>query len=575
MTRGAETKSQTAKRFVGRVTLVLVFFSMVAAALTARAVHLQVLNKEFLNQQADTRHLRRERISAHRGTITDRNGEPLAISTPVDSVWANPQELAPAVDDVPRLARTLGLDPQLLMRRITRSMDKEFLYLKRHRSPEQAPPVLALKLPGVNVQREYRRYYPAGEVAGHLVGFTDIDDEGQEGLELAFNHWLAGESGAKRVLKDRLGRSVENVESIRPARHGKNLRTSIDLRIQYLAYRTLKAAIQSYNAESGSIVVLDVKTGEVLAIVNQPTYNPNDRSQFSAERYRNRAVTDIFEPGSSIKPLVIAAALESGEFRPSSIIDTAPGYVTVGAKTIEDRRNLGRVSLTTILARSSNVGVTKLAMSLQPDQLWQTMTEFGLGSLTSSAFPGESAGLLTHFSNWKPISQATLAYGYGVSVTALQLAQAYSALGNGGRLYPVSMVALDSPIEGRQVIAPDTAAAVRRMLEEVVRPGGTGTKAAVAGYRVAGKTGTAWKFAAGGYSEDKYISIFAGLAPASDPRLAAVVVIDEPSGELYYGSDVAAPVFADVMTESLRLLAVPPDALPARDPGSIMQAMSR
>jgi cell division protein FtsI (penicillin-binding protein 3) len=575
MTRGAETKTQTAKRFVGRVTLVLAFFSLIAAALAVRAVHLQVLNKEFLNQQADTRHLRRERISAHRGTITDRNGEPLAISTPVDSVWANPGELAPAVDDVPQLARTLGLDPQLLMRRITRSMDKEFLYLKRHLSPEQAQQVLALKLPGVNVQREYRRYYPAGEVTGHLVGFTDIDDEGQEGLELAFNHWLAGESGAKRVLKDRLGRSVENVESIRPARHGKNLRTSIDLRIQYLAYRTLKAAIQSYNAESGSIVVLDVGTGEVLAVVNQPTYNPNDRSQFSAERYRNRAVTDIFEPGSSIKPLVIAAALESGEFRPSSVIDTAPGYVTVGAKTIEDRRNLGRVNLTTILARSSNVGVTKLAMSLQPDQLWQTMTRFGLGSLTSSAFPGESAGLLTHFSNWKPISQATLAYGYGISVTALQLAQAYSVLGNGGRLHPVSMVALEAPLEGEQVVAPDTAAAVRRMLEEVVRPGGTGTKAAIAGYRVAGKTGTAWKFAAGGYSEDKYISIFAGLAPASDPQLAAVVVIDEPSGELYYGSDVAAPVFAEVMTESLRLLAVPPDALPARDAGSIMQAMSR
>jgi cell division protein FtsI (penicillin-binding protein 3) len=575
MTRGAETKTQTAKRFVGRVTLVLVFFSAIAAALAARAVHLQVLNKEFLNQQADTRHLRRERISAHRGTITDRNGEPLAISTPVDSVWANPKELAPAVDEVPRLARALGVDSQLLMRRITRSMDKEFLYLKRHLSPEQAQQVLALKLPGVNVQREYRRYYPAGEVTGHLVGFTDIDDEGQEGLELAFNHWLAGESGAKRVLKDRLGRSVENVESIRPARHGKNLTTSIDLRIQYLAYRTLKAAIQSYNAESGSIVVLDVRTGEVLAVVNQPTYNPNDRSQFSAERYRNRAVTDIFEPGSSIKPLVIAAALESGEFRPSSIIDTAPGFVTVGAKTIEDSRNLGRVSLTTILARSSNVGVTKLAMSLQPDQLWQTMTRFGLGTLTSSAFPGESAGLLTHFSNWKPISQATLAYGYGVSVTALQLAQAYAALGNGGRMNPVSLGALETPTEGEQVIAPDSATAVRRMLEEVVRPGGTGTKAAVPGYRVAGKTGTAWKFAAGGYSEDKYISIFAGLAPASNPQLAAVVVIDEPSGELYYGSDVAAPVFADVMTESLRLLAVPPDALPARDPGSIMQAMSR
>jgi len=575
MTRGAETKTRTTKRFVGRATLVLVFFGLIATALGARAVHLQVLNKDFLNQQADTRHLRTEKISAHRGTISDRNGEPLAISTPVDSVWANPRELAPAVDSVPKLARVLGLDPQLLIRRITRSMDKEFLYLKRHLNPDQAAKVMALKLPGINIQREYRRYYPAGEVIGHLIGFTNIDDEGQEGLEYAFNHWLAGESGAKRVLKDRLGRSVENVESIRPARHGKELRTSIDLRIQYLAYRTLKAAIQSYNAESGSIVVLDVQTGEVLAMVNQPTYNPNDRSQFSAERYRNRAITDIFEPGSSIKPLVIAAALESGDFRPSSIIDTAPGHVTVGTKLIEDRRNLGRVSLTTILARSSNVGVTKLAMSLQPDQLWQTMTRFGLGSLTSSSFPGESAGLLTHYSHWQPISQATLAYGYGVSVTPLQLAQAYATLGSGGRMFPVSLVALDQPSDGDQVIAPDTATAVRRMLEEVVRPGGTGTKAAVTGYRIAGKTGTAWKFAAGGYSEDKYISIFAGLAPASDPRLAAVVVIDEPAGELYYGSDVAAPVFADVMSESLRLLAIPPDALPARDPGSIMQAMSR
>ena len=575
MTRGAETKQQTARRFAGRLTLVGVFFSLLAVSLVARAVHLQVFNKDFLNHQADTRHLRTERISAHRGTITDRNGEPLAISTPVDSIWANPKELAPAVDHVPQLARLLGIDPQQLIRRVTRSMDKEFLYLKRHLSPEQAQLVLDLKLPGVNVQREYRRYYPAGEVTGHVVGFTDIDDAGQEGLELAFNHWLAGESGAKRVLKDRLGRSVENVESIRPPHHGKDLKTSIDLRIQYLAYRTLKAAIRQHNAESGSIVILDVKTGEVLAIVNQPTYNPNDRSQFSAERYRNRAITDIFEPGSSIKPLVVAAALESGEYRPSSIVDTAPGSVVVGPKTIEDSRNLGRISLTTILARSSNVGVTKLAMSLEPDQLWNTMTRFGLGTLTSSGFPGESAGLLTHFSHWRPISQATLAYGYGVSVTPLQLAQAYSVLGSDGVFRPISLVALDAPAEGEQVLAADSAAAVRRMLEEVVRPGGTGTKAAVTGYRIAGKTGTAWKFAAGGYSEDKYISIFAGLAPASDPRLAAVVVIDEPTGELYYGSDVAAPVFSDVVSESLRLLAIPPDAMPARDPGSVMQAMSQ
>ena len=575
MTRGAETKQQTARRFVGRLTLVGVFFAFAATALMARAVHLQVLKTEFLIEQADTRHLRTEPISAHRGTITDRNGEPLAISTPVDSIWVNPKQLAPAVDSVPQLARILDLDAQLLMRRITRSMDKEFVYLKRHVSPDTADRVKALKLPGINVHREYRRYYPAGEVVGHLVGFTNIDDVGLEGLELAFNNWLAGESGEKRVLKDRLGRSVENVESIRPARHGKELRTSVDLRIQYVAYRTLKAAIQAHNAESGSIVVLDVHTGEVLAIANQPTYNPNDRAQFSPERYRNRAITDIFEPGSSIKPLVVAAALESGQYRPSSIIDTAPGFVVVGPKRIEDSRNLGRVSLTTILARSSNVGVTKLAMSLQPDQLWSTMTRFGLGSLTASSFPGESAGLLTPYDLWRPISQATLAYGYGISVTPLQLAQAYAMLGSNGISHPVSLLAQEQPIEGDRSIRKDTAIAVRRMLEEVVRPGGTGTKAAVTGYRIAGKTGTAWKFATGGYSEDKYISIFAGLAPASDPRLAAVVVIDEPSGELYYGSDVAAPVFADVMAESLRLLAVPPDALPARDPNSSMQAMSR
>ena len=393
-------------------------------------------------------------------------------------------------------------------------------------------------------------------------------------MELAFNHWLVGESGAKRVLKDRLGRSVENVESIRPPHHGKDLRTSIDLRLQYLAYRTLKAAVKSHNARSGSVVILDVKTGEVLAMVNQPTYNPNDRSQFVAARYRNRAITDIFEPGSSIKPLIVAAALESGQYRPSSVVDTDPGYVTIGAKKIEDSRNLGRISLTTILARSSNVGVTKLAMTLQPDQLWGTMTEFGLGEMTTSGFPGESAGMLTHFSNWRPISQATIAYGYSVAVTPLQLAQAYAVIGNGGVMQPISLIATDENVNGKRAVSEETAVAVRRMLEEVVRPGGTATNASVDGYRIAGKTGTAWKAAKGGYSEDKYISIFAGLAPASNPRLATVVVIDEPTGELYYGSDVAAPVFADVMTESLRLLAVPPDAMPARDPGSVMQAMA-
>ena len=575
MSRGAETKQQTARRFTGRVSLVIAFFMLAAVSLVARAVHLQVLNKDFLNQQADTRHLRTEKISAHRGSIMDRNGDPLAISTPVDSVWANPKELATAVDRVPELARSLNLDSELLMRRITRSMNKEFLYLKRHLSPDQAHAMMALKLPGVNVIREYRRYYPAGEVAGHLVGFTSVDDDGQEGLELAFNHWLSGESGAKRVLKDRLGRSVENVESIRPPRHGKDLRTSIDLRLQYLSYRTLKAAIQQYKAESGSIVILDIVTGEVLAMVNQPTYNPNDRAQYSAERYRNRAITDIFEPGSSIKPLILAAAIESGRFRASSMVDTAPGYVVVGPKKIEDTRNLGRISLTTVLSRSSNVGATKIAMSLEPDQLWSAMTRFGFGSLTSSGFPGESAGLLTHYNDWRQISQATLGYGYGISVTPLQLAQAYAAIGSGGVIRPVSLVRLDEQIPGDRIVDGTTAVAIRNMMEEVVRPGGTGNNASIAGYRVAGKTGTAWKFAAGGYSEDKYFSIFAGLVPASNPRLAAVVVIDEPSGDLYYGSEVAAPVFADVMAESLRLLAIPPDALPANGPAGTIQAMSQ
>ncbi len=574
MTRGAETKQKTARRFVGRVTLVMTFFALLASSLVARAVYLQVLDKDFLNRQADMRHLRTESISAHRGTILDRNGEPLAISTPVDSIWVNPQEFASAVDKIPQLAKALELKPETLMRRITRSMDKEFLYLKRHLNPSAAERVMAMKLPGINVQREYRRYYPASEVTGHLVGFTNIDDQGQEGLELAMNYWLEGEPGAKRVLKDRFGRSIENVESIRPPHHGKDLRTSIDLRLQYLAYRTLKAAVKAHNARSGSVVILDIKTGEVLAMVNQPTYNPNDRSQFVAERYRNRAITDIFEPGSSIKPIIVAAALESGQYRPSSVIDTAPGYIQVGAKTIKDSRNLGRISLTTILALSSNVGMAKLAMTLPPDQLWGTMSQFGLGEMTSSGFPGESAGMLTHFSNWRQIGQATIAYGYGVSVTPLQLAQAYATIGNGGVMHPVSLFAVEDTVVGERVISAETAFAVRRMMEEVVRPDGTGNKASVDGYRVAGKTGTAWKFSKGGYSTDKYFSVFAGLAPVSNPRLVTVVVIDEPSKELYYGSDVAAPVFSNIMTESLRLLAVPPDAMPARDPGSLIQAMA-
>jgi len=575
MKRGAKTKQQTARKFAGRMSLVIAFFVLAASALMVRAVYLQVVNKDFLNQQADTRHLRTEKISAHRGSITDRNGEPLAISTPVDSIWANPAKLSTAVDRVPELARALDVDPDQLMRRVTRSMSKEFLYLKRHLSPARAKQVLALKLPGVNVLREYRRYYPAGEVTGHLVGFTNIDDNGQEGLELEFNHWLSGEPGAKRVLKDRFGRAVENVASIKAPRPGKDLRASIDLRLQYLAYRALKRAIQKNKAASGSIVILDVDTGEVMALVNQPSYNPNDRAQYSAERYRNRAITDIFEPGSSIKPLIIAAALESGRYRANSMVDTSPGYVAVGPKRIKDSRNLGRISLATVLSRSSNVGATKIALSLESDQLWQVLRHFGLGSLTSSGFPGESAGLLMHYTDWRKITQATLGYGYGVSVTPLQLTQAYAAFGSDGRMRPVSLVALDQPPEGERIMNSETAIAIRHMLEGVVATGGTGSEASIAGYHIAGKTGTSWKFAPGGYSQDKYFSVFAGLAPATDPKLAAVVIVDEPTGDLYYGGDVAAPVFGDVIGESLRLLAIAPDALPAAHHGGVIQAMSQ
>ena len=572
MTRGAETKHRTVKRITNRVMLVIIFFLFLSCCLIVRAVQLQVLDKDFLNQQADTRHLRTEIISAHRGSILDRKGDPLAISTPVDSIWVNPKKIVNSIEKIPQVAEVIDVDSEILINRISRNMDKEFLYIKRHLNPTVATRVMALQLPGINIQREYRRYYPASEVTGHLVGFTNIDDKGQEGLELAMNHWLEGEAGAKLILKDRLGRSIENIESIRPPRHGKDLRLSIDLRLQYLAYRTLKAAVKKHNASSGSIVILNVQTGEVLAMANQPTYNPNDRSQFFAARYRNRAITDIFEPGSSIKPFVVAAALESDLYRPNSVIDTSPGFITVGNKKIEDHKNLGHINLTTMLARSSNVGVTKLAMTLESDQLWRTMSQFGLGEITSSGFPGESAGMLTHFSNWRPISKATIAYGYGIAVTPLQLAQAYAAIGNNGVMQPITLFATERPNMGERIISIETAFALREMLEKVVHPGGTGIKASVDGYRVAGKTGTAWKAAKGGHSKDKYFSIFAGLAPASNPELATVVVIDEPGGDLYYGSDVAAPVFAEIMSESLRLLAIPPDAVSSSKSNDLMQA---
>ncbi len=571
MSRRTKSEQLANRRFLWRSRLMMTMFFAIAVALTGRAIDLQLLDDGFLADQADIRHIRTEKIVAHRGPITDRHGEPLAVSTPVDSLWVNPQELARAPQRLDELARAVGRDPAKLRERISRSQDREFLYLKRHMPPGEARAVLARDIPGVHTVREYRRYYPAGEVTGHLLGFTSIDDVGQEGLELAFDSWLAGESGLKRVIKDRLGRTVEDLEGVRPARPGRTLTTSMDLRVQYLAYRELKAAISRNNATSGSAVVLDVASGEVLAMVNQPTYNPNDRSQLSVSRYRNRAVTDMFEPGSSFKPFVIAAALEDGRYTPTTVVDTSPGYLPTGNWTADDARELGTINVTAVLTRSINIGAIRIALSLEPEQLWGTLDAFGYGRLSASGFPGESAGLLSHHAHWRKVGQATLAYGYGLSVTPLQLVQAYAAIASGGLFRPISMTRLTRPAAEVRVVSQRTAASLTRMLETVISPAGTGMRADINGYRVAGKTGTAKMYSAGGYSDDRYVAVFAGLAPASAPRLAAVVVISDPSGREYYGGEIAAPVFSQIMGGSLRLLGVPPDDIQQPTDG-LMQA---
>ena len=558
--RSVENDAQ-ARSYRWRSTLVLCLVGMGALGLIARAVELQLLDHGFLAKQGDDRSMRVVKIAAHRGAITDRHGEPLAVSTPVDSVWVNPQELNDNIDQLPRLAKALKQDQQYLARRITSNLDHEFLYLERHMPPEQAAHIKALGIPGVYLLREYRRYYPAGEVSGHVVGFTTIDDRGQEGLELGFEQLLNGEDGAKRVIQDLYGRYVENVESIRAPRPGRDLVTSIDLRIQYLAYRELKGAMQEYRAHAGSAIVIDVDTGEVLAMVNQPSYNPNDREQFKAGLYRNRAATDIFEPGSSIKPFIMAAALASGQYGADSVVDTSPGFLKVGSKVFEDEQNFGAIDLATILAKSSNVGTAKVALSLKPEQIWSTLSGLGLGQVSGSGFPGESAGMLSNYSHWRPIGIATMSHGYGLSVTPLQLAHAYATIGAGGIKRPISFERVSGKVPGERVLAPKVCAALVALMEQVVEKGGTATRASLIGYRVSGKTGTAWKSIAGGYSTDRYMAVFAGLVPATHPRLAAVIVIDEPGGNLHQGGTVAAPVFASVMSGALRLMDIAPDDL--------------
>jgi cell division protein FtsI (penicillin-binding protein 3) len=562
---GGSAGREDPQSFRWRANFVLAILVCGAFGLVWRAVELQLRDHEFLAGQGDARFSRVAEITAVRGTVTDRYGEPLAVSTPVDSVWVNPKELALASDQIPRLANALKRDKTELARRLTSNLEREFLYLARHMQPSEAQKIRALEIPGVYLMREYRRYYPAGEVAGHILGFTSIDDEGQEGLELAFDHWLAGEDGAKRVIQDRYGKIVQNVEEIRAMRPGRNLVLSIDLRIQYLAYRELKAAIRDQRAKSGSVIVLDVATGEVLAMVNQPAYNPNDRDQIKAKQYRNRAVTDIVEPGSSIKPFVVAAGLASGKFDDHSVIDTNPGYIKVGAKLLEDRQNLGAVGLATILAKSSNVGMTKVALALEPAQMYGTLNALGFGQVTTSGYPGESAGLLPHYSHWRPVGISSMSRGYGLSVTPLQLAHAYATVASLGVTRPISFLRVETAPAGTRALDAGVSRTLINMLEAVVAPEGGGTQASIPGYTVAGKTGTAQKATAGGYATDRHVAVFGGIAPASAPRLAAVIVIDEPGAGKYYGGEVAAPVFAGVVGGALRLLAVPPDAPVADD----------
>jgi cell division protein FtsI (penicillin-binding protein 3) len=557
--RGTRT---TAPSFRARQWVLFALLLAAAAALMGRAVNLQLVDHGFLASQGDARFSRVASIIAHRGNIVDRNGEPLAVSTPVDSVWVNPRELSGSIEQLPHLALALGADRAELTRRVTSNPDRDFLYLARGMTPTDAQRVRQLNLSGVYLAREYRRYYPAGEVAGHVLGFTSIDDVGQEGTELTFDNWLAGENGAKRVIQDRGGRKVEDVDSIRAVRPGRDLALSIDLRIQYMAYRELKSAILENRARAGSVVVIDIDSGEVLAMVNQPAYNPNDRQQLLPEAYRNRAVTDLFEPGSSVKPFVVAAALASGKFNVDSIIDTGPGFIQVGASTFADEHNLGAIDLATVLAKSSNVGMAKLALQLEPQQIWTTFNHFGFGQVTASGFPGESAGVFTNYSHWRAISIATLSHGYGISVTPLQLAQAYAAIGARGIRRPVSLLRQDAPPAGERILDQAVCRSLIQLLEAVTtQEGATGVRAKIPGYRVAGKTGTAWKSVNGSYSKDRYTSVFAGMAPASNPRLAAVVVIDEPTAGKYMGGDVSAPVFSAVVGGALRLLAVAPDEL--------------
>jgi len=544
-----------------RMFIIVAFIILSITVLVWRAFDLHILDNAFLQGQGAARYLRVMPISTHRGMITDRNGEPLALSTPVNSVWIHPKEFLTVQAQWPKLAKILEVKVSYITKIVMQRKTRDFVYLQRHVTPEKSQRILALGLSGVSLQREYRRYYPAGEVASHVLGFTNIDDAGQEGMELAYDDWLQGTPGLKRVLKDRLGRVIKHVELIKQAKPGKDLILSIDRRLQYLTYRELKKAVQKHKAKSGSAVILDVKTGEVLAMVNQPSYNPNNRKKLKSKNFRNRAVTDIFEPGSTIKPFTMAAALESGSYRPTTKVDTTPGTLRVGTSLIRDHRNYGVIDLTHIIQKSSNVGMTKIALSIPASKITRMHNNVGFGLSSNSGFPGEVSGLVNLISDKQKIERATLSYGYGLSVTSLQLARAYAVIANKGKRVPVKFTRVDNDVIGKAVLSENTSRQIISMMETVITKEGTGSLASIPGYRVAGKTGTVKKITVSGYSDKKYLSIFAGLVPASNPRLVMVVNVDEPSGGVYYGGEVAAPVFSKVMAGALRILDVAPDAI--------------
>nr|MBP8120968.1 penicillin-binding protein 2 [Burkholderiales bacterium] len=500
---------------------------------------------------------------ASRGAVMDRNGKPLAISTPVESIWASPAEMDLDRAELTKLAQAIGMDRKLLAERLA-ERNKNFVWLKRQLSPDQAARVIALKIPGVFQQREFRRFYPAGDVTAHVIGFTGQEDQGQEGIELAQQAQLAGSPGQRRVIKDRKGRIVEDIENLKTPREGRPLKLSIDERFQYLAHRELKAAVEANKAKGGALVMLDAKTGEVLALVNQPDYNPNNRAQWNPKQARNRSVTDTFEPGSTFKPFAVSAALEAGIVRPDTMIATGSGFI-VGSKTITDSHPLNQMTVAEIIQKSSNIGTAKMALQLPSERLWSLYSELGFGTAPKTGFPGEASGRLRPVKSWKPIEQATMGYGYGVSVSALQLARAYTVFTNDGVLLPATFLKREGDVIGKQILSVKTARTMAQMLETVTQTGGTATKAQVPGYRIAGKTGTAYKLVNGQYADNLYLSSFVGFGPVSNPRYIIAVTIDEPGAGKHYGGDVSAPVFANVLSQALRISGVPPDAQQVRE----------